>query len=75
MINKEPKVKGDQIDLIVEHLVKSGQMKATHLGKFKVITVKAHKKFDVSKGKVAVFKPYNKVKFTATKSLKDALNK
>ena len=70
---KEPKVKGDQIDAIVSHLIKSGKVKVTRLGKFSVVRVRG-KFYDINTKK-AVSRDYKKVKFVATKSLKGALNK
>lgn len=72
---KELIVKGDQVDLIVDSLVRHGKVKATHLGQFKVIKVKARQSHDVTKGVMVKMKAYKKVKFMATESLKRELNK
>lgn len=60
---------------MVLNLRKGRPVKATRLGKFKVVKVKARQSYSVFHGKVVKMKGYTKIKFTATKSLKDSLNK
>lgn len=72
---KEKIIKGKVIDDIADNLAKVGKVKATGLGKFKVVSMKARKAYNIAKGKSVLRKSYKKIKFTPTKKLRDLINK
>lgn len=67
------KDKSGLIDSVVHELSTNGSVRLVHLGLFRVVTIKGHKRYEFKTRKVVAMKPYKQIIFTPARGIREML--
>lgn len=61
------------VDALVRELSERGSARLVHLGLFRIVEVKGHKRYDFKKRDVVPMKPYKQIIFTPSQGIREML--
>ena len=67
------KDKSGLVDQLVYELSKGESVRLVHLGLFRVVKQKGHKRYEFKTRKIVAAKPYNQIIFTPAQGIRDML--
>jgi len=73
--SKIPSIKDGNglVDQLVHELSKKGSARLVHLGQFRVVEIKGHKRYDFKERRVVPMKPYKQIIFTPARGIREML--